>query len=38
MVQLTEIDRTVTLARQLQDTGGRVVLVNKFDVDAKLAI
>jgi len=35
MVQLTEIDRTVTLARQLQDTGGRVVLVNKFDVDAK---
>ncbi len=34
MVHLTEMDRTVTLASQIEDTGGPVVLVNKFDVDA----
>jgi deazaflavin-dependent oxidoreductase (nitroreductase family) len=32
MLQLTEMDRTVTLAQQLEDSGGPVILVNKFDV------
>jgi heme-degrading monooxygenase HmoA len=33
MVQLVEMDRTVTLAQQLEDAaGGPVILVNKFDV------
>jgi heme-degrading monooxygenase HmoA len=41
-MQLAEMDRTVTLAQQLQDPGGPVFLVNKFelnpeDVEAFLA-
>ena len=34
MVQLTEMDRNVSLTQQLQDAGGPVLLVNKFDVAA----
>ncbi len=34
MVQLTEMDRNVTLAGQLQDVDGPVLLVNKFEVNA----
>lgn len=33
MVQLVEMDRTVSLANQLLDTGGAVLLVNRFQVD-----
>jgi heme-degrading monooxygenase HmoA len=33
VVQLIEMDRNVTLASQLEDTGGPVLLVNKFEVD-----
>lgn len=32
MTHMTEMDRQVTLADQLQDTGGPVVLINKFEV------
>lgn len=32
-MQFVEMDRTVTLAQQLEDTGGPVVLINKFDLD-----
>lgn len=32
MAQLVEMDRNVTMAQQLQDGGGPVILVNKFDV------
>ena len=32
MTQMTEMDRQVTLAEQLQDTGGPVILINKFEV------
>jgi heme-degrading monooxygenase HmoA len=32
MVQLVEMDRRVTLAEQLADGAGPVILVNKFDV------
>ena len=34
MVQLTEMDRNVSLTQQLEDAGGPVLLVNKFDVAA----
>jgi heme-degrading monooxygenase HmoA len=34
MVQFAEMDRSVTLSEQLQDQGGPVILINKFDVDA----
>ena len=34
MVRMSEMDRRVTLAQQLEEAGGPVVLVNKFDVDA----
>ena len=34
MVQLTEMDRKVSLTQQLEDAGGPVLLVNKFDVAA----
>jgi heme-degrading monooxygenase HmoA len=33
MVRMSEMDRRVTLAQQLEEAGGPVVLVNKFDVD-----
>jgi len=32
-MQRVEMDRTITVAEQLNDDGGPVVLVNKFDVD-----
>jgi heme-degrading monooxygenase HmoA len=32
-MKMTEMDRTVTLAKQLEDAGGSVVLVNTFSVD-----
>lgn len=32
MTHMTEMDRQVTLADQLQDTGGPVVLINEFEV------
>ena len=32
MTHTTEMDRQVTLADQLQDTGGPVILINKFEV------
>jgi hypothetical protein len=32
MVHLVEMDRNVTLAEQLEDEGGSVILVHKFDV------
>lgn len=32
MTHMTEMDRNVTLADQLQDTGGPVILINKFEV------
>ncbi len=35
MIQLAEMDRTVALTRQLEDTGGPVILINKFDVNAE---
>jgi heme-degrading monooxygenase HmoA len=34
VVQLTEMDRNVALIQQLEDAGGPVLLVNKFDVAA----
>jgi len=34
VVQLTEMDRNVSLTQQLEDAGGPVLLVNKFDVAA----
>ncbi len=34
MVQFSEMDRGVTLSEQLDDQGGPVILINKFDVDA----
>jgi heme-degrading monooxygenase HmoA len=34
VVQMTEMDRNVSLTEQLDDAGGPVLLVNKFDVAA----
>jgi heme-degrading monooxygenase HmoA len=34
VVQLTEMDRNVSLTQQLEDAGAAVLLVNKFDVAA----
>jgi heme-degrading monooxygenase HmoA len=34
MVQMTEMDPNISLSQQLADTGGPVLLVNKFDVAA----
>jgi heme-degrading monooxygenase HmoA len=34
MLQLTEMDQHVTMAQQLGETGGPVLLVNMFKVDA----
>lgn len=34
MIQMTEMDWHVTLSQQLGDTGGTVLLVNTFTVDA----
>ena len=34
MVQFAEMDEVVTLFAQLEDQGGPVVLINKFNVDA----
>ena len=34
MIRLVEMDRNVTLSQQLEDTGGPVILVNQFNVDA----
>jgi heme-degrading monooxygenase HmoA len=33
MVQFAEMDAKVTLFKQMEDTGGPVVLINKFTVD-----
>ena len=33
MVQFVEMDAAVTLMAQLEDTGGPVVLINRFNVD-----
>jgi heme-degrading monooxygenase HmoA len=33
-MKMIEMDQNVTLAQQFDDTGGPVLLVNKFDVDA----
>jgi heme-degrading monooxygenase HmoA len=35
MMQLVEMDRSVSLVSQLEDHGGPVLLVNKFDVNAE---
>ena len=34
MIRMVEMDRNVTLSQQLEDTGGPVILVNQFNVDA----
>lgn len=33
MLQMTEMDQQVTFAQQLENTGGPVLLVNRFTVD-----
>ena len=34
MIRMEEMDRSVTLAQQIEESGGPVLLVNRFDVDA----